>query len=124
VLRTWAATLSAEDDATLVLVAPPGERDALAPAALAALEASGRPADALPDVLLDDPPADRVDGLVARCHAVLLDGAAHAGGSAAHEALTRRALRTLTADPPALAAFAAHLRDAAPKAGAAGSLAA
>ena len=124
VLRAWAATLSAEDDATLVLVAPPGERDALAPAALAALEASGRPADALPDVLLDDPPADRVDGLVARCHAVLLDGTAPAAGSTGHEALTRRALRTLTADPPALAAFAAHLRDGASKAQAAGSLAA
>ncbi|MGN6190331.1 MAG: glycosyltransferase family 4 protein, partial [Conexibacter sp.] len=71
VLRAWAATLSDADDATLVLVAPEGERDALAPAALAALEASGRPADALPDVLLDDPPADRLDGLVARCDAVL-----------------------------------------------------
>jgi len=114
VLRTWAATLSAQDDATLVLLAPPGERDALAPLALAALEASGRPADALPDVLLDDPPADRVDGLVARCDAVLLDAAAHpaAPGAAgrAHELLTRRALRTLAADPPALAAFAAQLR--------------
>ncbi len=117
VLRAWAATLSAADDATLVLVAPEGEHDALAPLALGALEASGRTADALPDVLLDDPPADRVDGLVARCDAVLLDAAARVGGAsvpgaadAAHELLTRRALRTLAADPPALAAFAAQLR--------------
>ena len=114
VLRTWAATLSAADDATLVLAAPEGEREALAPAALAALEASGRPASALPDVLLDDPPADRIDGLVARCDAVLLDAAAHpaapGAADAAHELLTRRALRTLAADAPALAAFAAQLR--------------
>jgi glycosyltransferase involved in cell wall biosynthesis len=114
VLRAWAATLSAADDATLVLVAPEGEREALAPAALAALEASGRPADAHPDVLLDDPPADRLDGLVGRCDAVLLDAAAHpaapGAADAAHELLTRRALRTLAADPPALAAFAAQLR--------------
>jgi glycosyltransferase involved in cell wall biosynthesis len=114
VLRAWAATLSAADDVTLVLVAPSGQREGLAPAALTALEASGRPADALPDVLLDDPPADRLDGLVARCDAVLLDAAAHpaAPGAAdqAHELLTRRALRTLAADPPALAAFAAQLR--------------
>ena len=109
VLRAWAATLSAADDATLVLVAPPDEREALAPRALAALEASGRPAEALPDVLLDDPAANRIDGLVARCDAVLLDGAA-GGCGAALEALTRRALRTLAADPPALAAFAAQLR--------------
>jgi len=114
VLRAWAATLSSVDDATLVLVAPEGEREALAPAATAALEASGRPADALPDVLLDDPPADRIDGLVARCDAVLLDAAAHpaapGAADAAHELLTRRALRTLAAEPPALAAFAAQLR--------------
>ncbi len=112
VLRAWAATLSDEDDVTLVLVAPEGRCEALAPAAVDALKASGRAEDALPDVLLDDP-GDRVDGLVARCHAVLLDGALHAGAAAAHEALTRRALRTLAADPPALATFAAHLRDAA-----------
>jgi glycosyltransferase involved in cell wall biosynthesis len=132
VLRTWAATLSAEDDATLVLAAPPGERDALAPAVLAALEASGRPPAALPDVLLDDPPADRLDGLVARCDAVLLDaashpaarGAARTGGSAVSaELLTRRALRTLAADPPALAALAAQLRGSG-RAAARGSLAA
>jgi glycosyltransferase involved in cell wall biosynthesis len=114
VLRAWAATFSAEDDATLVLVAPPGERETLAPDALAALEASGCPADALPDVLLDDPPADRLDGLVAHCDAVLLDAAAHpaapGAADAAHELLTRRALRTLAAEPPALAAFAAQLR--------------
>lgn len=127
VLRAWAATLSAEDDATLVLVAPPGERDAIGPAALAALEASGRPADALPDVLLDDPIGDRLDGLVARCDAVLLDDVAGpgAGVGGTHEALTRRALRTLAGDPPALAAFAAQLRgggDAA--AGSASSIAA
>jgi glycosyltransferase involved in cell wall biosynthesis len=114
VLRAWAATLSAGDDVTLVLAAPAGEPDALAPAVLSALEASGRPADALPDVLLDDPPADRLDGLVARCHAVLLDETMRAGGprlpGTAREALTRRALRTLAADPHALAAFADHLR--------------
>ncbi|HEX4804626.1 MAG TPA: hypothetical protein VFU94_01890, partial [Conexibacter sp.] len=92
------------------------------PAALAALAASGRPAGALPDVLLDDPPADRLDGLVARCDAVLLDGAAHACGGVPQEALTRRALRTLCPEPPALAAFAAHLREGA--AAAARSLAA
>jgi glycosyltransferase involved in cell wall biosynthesis len=118
VLRAWAAALSAADDATLVLVAPEGERDALAPAAVAALEASGRPAGALPDVLLDDPPADRIDGLVARCDAVLLDPAAHpaapGAADAAHELLTRRALRTLAAEPPALEAFAAQLRGARP----------
>jgi len=113
VLRAWAAALSDADDATLVLVAPPGEREALAPRALAALAASGRPAEALPDVLLDDPAADRLDGLVARCDAVLLDGAG-GGCGAAREALTRRALRTLAADPPALAAFAAPLRRRAP----------
>ena len=117
VLRAWAATLSAADDATLVLVAPTGEREALAPMALAALAASGRPTDNLPDVLLDDPTADRLDGLVARCDAVLLDAAAHpaapGAADAAHELLTRRALRTLAADPPALAAFAAQLRGAA-----------
>jgi glycosyltransferase involved in cell wall biosynthesis len=130
VLRAWAATFSADDDATLVLVAPGGKRDALAPAAVAALEASGRPRDALPDVLLDDPPADRVDGLVARCDAVLLDEAAHpaapgvAGVAPARELLTRRALRTLAADPPALAAFAAQLRGATAKTAAQRSLAA
>jgi glycosyltransferase involved in cell wall biosynthesis len=130
VLRAWAATLSAEDDATLVLVAPAGERDALAPAAVAALEASGRPSDALPDVLLDDPPADRLDGLVARCDAILLDDAAHpaapgvAGVAPARELLTRRALRTLAADPPALATFAAQLRGSGARAAASGSLAA
>ena len=117
VLTAWAATFSAADDVTLVLVAPPGAQDDVAPAAGAALEASGRPAGALPDVLLDDPPADRVDGLVARSDAVLLDGAARAGGAGipgaadpAHELLTRRALRTLAAEPPALAAFAAQLQ--------------
>ena len=116
VLRAWGATFSSEDDATLVLVAPPGEREALAPSAVAALEASGRPSEALPDVLLDDPPADRLDGLVARCDAVLLDDAAHpsapgvAGVAPARELLTRRALRTLAGDPPALATFAAQLR--------------
>ena len=111
VLRTWAATLSGADDATLVLVAPEGQRDVLAPAALAALEASGRPPEALPDVLLDDPPADRLDGLVARCDAVLLDVPSDpiAPVGAARELLTRRALRTLAAEPPALAAFAAQL---------------
>ncbi|HEX7291220.1 MAG TPA: hypothetical protein VF250_08855, partial [Conexibacter sp.] len=117
VLRAWAATLSSADDATLVLIAPEGQREALAPQALAALAASGRPADALPDVLLDDPPADRVDGLVARCDAVLLDAAAHpaapGAADAPHELLTRRALRTLAAEPPALAAFAAQLRGSA-----------
>jgi glycosyltransferase involved in cell wall biosynthesis len=116
VLRAWAATLSADDDATLVLVAPAGEREALAPAALAALAASGRPSDALPDVLLDDPPGDRLDGLVARCDAILLDDDAHpaapgvAGVAPTRELLTRRTLRTLAADPPALATFAAQLR--------------
>ena len=116
VLRAWAATFSAEDDATLVLVAPPGERESVAPAALAALEASGRPAGALPDVLLDDPPADRLDGLVARCGTVIFDGATHPaapgapGAGRAHELLARRVLRTLAADAPALAAFAAQLR--------------
>jgi glycosyltransferase involved in cell wall biosynthesis len=132
VLRAWAATLSCDDDATLVLVAPPSEREALAPAALAALEASGRPSDALPDVLLDDPPADRLDGLVARCDAILLDDDAHpaapgvAGVAPARELLTRRALRTLAADAPALAAFAAQLRrgGGAVRAAAVGSLAA
>jgi glycosyltransferase involved in cell wall biosynthesis len=116
VLRAWAATLSSADDATLVLIAPEGRRDELAAEALVALAASGRPAEALPDVLLDDPPADRVDGLVARCDAVLLDAAAHpaapGAADAAHELLTRRALRTLAAEPPALAAFAAQLRGA------------
>lgn len=122
VLRAWAATLDAEDDATLVLVAPEGERETIAPRARAALEASGRPADALPDVLLDDPPADRVDGLVARCDAVLLDTPADpiAAVGAARELLARRALRTLPAEPPALAAFAAQLR----KSGARSALAA
>jgi glycosyltransferase involved in cell wall biosynthesis len=110
VLRAWAAELSADDDATLVLAAPPGGRDALAPAALAALEESGRAREALPDVLLDDPPADRLDGLVARCDAVLLDDVVGIGAGAAREALTRRALRTLAPDRPALAAFAAQLR--------------
>lgn len=117
VLRAWAAALSDADDATLVLVAPEGERDALAPAAVAALQASGRAADALPDVLLDDPAADRLDGLVARCDAVLLDATAHpaapGAADAAHELLTRRALRTLAAEPPALDAFAAQLRGSA-----------
>jgi glycosyltransferase involved in cell wall biosynthesis len=119
VLRSWAETFSAEDDATLVLVAPAGEREAIAPAALAALEASGRSGDALPDVLIDDPPADRLDGLVAGCDAILLDGEARAGGCGvpgvpgvvpARELLTRRALRTLAADAPALAAFAVQVR--------------
>ena len=58
--------------------------------ALAALEASGRPADALPDVLLDDPPADRLDGLVARCDAILLDDAGASGRGRRAELLTRR----------------------------------
>jgi hypothetical protein len=108
VLRAWAATLDADDDATLVLAAPPGRRDALAADALAALQASGRAVEALPDVLLDDPAPDRLDGLVARCDAVLLDDSAPHG--AAHELLTRRALRTLDAHAPALATFAAQLR--------------
>lgn len=107
-LRAWAGTLADEDDVTLVIAAPPAERDALAPRVLAALEASGRPANALPDVLLDDPPSDRLDGLVARCDAILLDDAATRRRSA--EAATRRGLRTLASDPPALAAFAAHVR--------------
>ena len=95
-----------------MLVAPEGRREAIAPVALAALAASGRPAEALPDVLLDDPPADRLDGLVARCDAVLLDVPPDpiAPVGAARELLTRRALRTLAAEPPALAAFAAQLR--------------
>jgi hypothetical protein len=108
-LRTWAATLGGGDDVTLVLAAPPGERDAIAPQALSCLEASGHAVDALPDVLLDDPASDRVDGLVARCNAVLLDDA-DTPMCARHEALTRRALRTLSADAPAVAAFAAQLR--------------
>lgn len=112
VLRTWAATLSADDDVTLVLAAPAGQRDAIAPQVIAALEASGRAAAALPDVLLDDPAPDRLDGFVARCDAVLLDDAPHAGVGSAHAQLTRRALRTLPAEVPALAAFAAQLRSA------------
>lgn len=113
-LRTWAAMLGADDDVTLVLAAPPGARDATAPLALAALEASGRAGDALPDVLLDDPPADRLDGLVARCDALLLDDVAHPGAAVnAHEPIARRALRTLAGDPPALAAFAAQQRSCA-----------
>jgi glycosyltransferase involved in cell wall biosynthesis len=107
-LRTWAGTIGADDDVTLVVAAPPTERDALAPRVLAALEASGRPAAALPDVLLDDPPSDRLDGLVARCDAILLDEAVTRRRSA--EPATRRGLRTLAGDAPALAAFAAHAR--------------
>jgi hypothetical protein len=109
VLRTWAATLTANDDVTLVLAAPTGQGETLAPQALACLHTSGRAPEALPDVLLDDPPSDRLDGLVGRCDAVLLDAATRAGST--YEALTRRALRTLAAEPAALAAFAAHLRE-------------
>ncbi len=107
-LRTWAGTIGADDDVTLVVAAPPTERDALAPRVLAALEASGRPAGALPDVLLDDPPSDRLDGLVARCDAIRLDDVATRRRSA--EPATRRGLRTLAGDPPALGAVAAHVR--------------
>ncbi|HMJ04473.1 MAG TPA: glycosyltransferase family 4 protein [Conexibacter sp.] len=107
-LRAWAVTISGDDDVTLVLAAPPGERDALAPRVLAALEASGRAARGLPDVLLDDPPSDRLDGLVARCDAILLDDVATRRRSAGPA--MRRGLRTLAGDPPALAAFAAHVR--------------
>jgi glycosyltransferase involved in cell wall biosynthesis len=108
VLRAWAATFGDGDDVTLVLAAPPAERDSVAARALACLQAGGRRPEALPDVLLDTVAPDRLDGLVARCDAVLLDDAHHAG--ATHELLTRRALRTLTADAPAIAAFAAHER--------------
>jgi len=115
-LRTWAETFAAEDDVTLVLAASPGERDALAPRVLACLEGGGRGAEALADVLLDEPAPGRVDGLVARCDVVLLD-AGTAGP--ARELLTRRALRTLIAEPSAIAAFAAHLRGTAQAAAAA-----
>ncbi len=104
-LRTWAATIAPEDPVTLVLAAPPGARDAVAAELLACLGDAG-----LPDLLLDEPAGDRLDGLVARCDAVLLDGACV---GAARELLTRRALRTLTSEPTALAAFAAHARPAA-----------
>jgi hypothetical protein len=109
VLRAWATTFEAGDEVTLVLAAPAGAQDAIAAQVLASLEASGRPAERLPDVLLDETPADRLDGLVARCEDVLLD-AAHP--TAAHELLTRRALRTVAADGPAIAMFAAQLRAA------------
>lgn len=108
VLRGWAEALAPEDDVTLVLVAPPGARERIAAQALAALEAGGRDPGALPDVLLDDPPADRLDGLLARCGTVLLDGRPSPHG----DVLTRRAVRTLAAAPDALAAFAAQRRGA------------
>jgi hypothetical protein len=104
VVRAWAEVFGDADDVTLVLAAPPGERDALAPQVLACLE---RPRASAPDVLLDATPGGRLDGLVAACDAVLLDDATHAGP--AHELLTRRASRTLAADAPGLAAFAAQL---------------
>lgn len=110
VLRAWATTFDAGDDVTLVLTAPFGERDAVAARVLACLEASGRPSDLLPDVLLDETAADRLDGLAMRCDDVLLD-AAHP--TPAHELLTRRALRTVAADGPGIATFAAQLRAAA-----------
>jgi glycosyltransferase involved in cell wall biosynthesis len=108
VLRAWVDAFDAGDDVTLVLAAAEEERDAVAPQALACLQAGGRAPEALPDVLLDAPAPGRLDGLVARCDAVLLDDAHHAG--ALHELLTRRALRTLAGEAPALAAFAAQLR--------------
>lgn len=103
VLRAWAERFAAEDDVTLVLAAPPGERDAVAAELVACVECGG---GTLPDLLLDEPAPGRLDGLVARCDVVLLD-ATHAG--LARELLTRRSLRTLVAEPAALAAFAAHL---------------
>lgn len=106
-LRTWAATFTAADDVTLVLAAPPGEHDAVAGAVGSCIASSGIPSASLPDLLLDEPAPGRLDGLVARCDAVLLDGSEV---GPARELLTRRSLRTLTAEPAALAAFAAHLR--------------
>ncbi len=106
VLRAWTESFAAEDDVTLVLAAPPGERDAVAAELTACVEAGGHAGAALPDLLLDEPSPGRLDGLVARCNVVLLD-ATHAG--LARELLTRRSLRTLVAEPAALAAFAAHL---------------
>jgi glycosyltransferase involved in cell wall biosynthesis len=111
VLRAWAATFEEADDVTLVLAAPAQEHDQLAPHVIAAL------GDTPPDVLLDATPDGRLDGLVARCDAVLLDEATHAGPT--HELLTRRAARTLAANPPALAAFKAQLRTHHPRAAAA-----
>jgi glycosyltransferase involved in cell wall biosynthesis len=109
VLHAWATTFDAGDDVTLVLAAPIGSRDEVAAQVLACLKASDCATDRLPDVLLDETPADRLDGLVMRCDDVLLD-AAHP--SAAHELLTRRALRTVAADAPGIAMLAAQLRAA------------
>jgi glycosyltransferase involved in cell wall biosynthesis len=109
-LRAWVATFDGDDDVTLVLAAEAAERDAVAPLVLACLEGSGRASGWLPDVLLDAIAPDRIDGLVARCDAVLIDDAHHVG--ATHELLTRRALRTLAADPPAIVAFAEHVHAA------------
>ena len=106
-LRDWVMTFDASDDATLVLAVAPERHDAVAPRVLACLTGCGRAQEVLPDVLLDAPAPGRLDGLVARCDAVLLD-ATHVGP--ARELLTRRALRTLTAEPDALDAFAVHLR--------------
>jgi glycosyltransferase involved in cell wall biosynthesis len=108
VLRAWVDAFDASDDVTLVLAAPADERDALAPSVLACLEGAGPSADRLPDVLLGAVAPGRLDGLVARCDAVLVDDAHRAGAS--HELLTRRALRTLAPIPAALATFAAQLR--------------
>jgi hypothetical protein len=105
-LCTWVATFSADDDVTLVLAASPGEHDAVASAVGSCIETAGVPASSLPDLLLDEPAPGRLDGLVARCDVVLFDGG-EAGP--ARELLTRRSLRTLMAEPAALAAFAAHL---------------
>ncbi|HYV15120.1 MAG TPA: glycosyltransferase family 4 protein [Conexibacter sp.] len=107
VLRDWAMSFHAGDDATLVLAVSPERHDAVAPRVLACLTGCDRGQESLPDVLLDAPAPGRLDGLVARCDAVLLD-ATHVGP--ARELLTRRALRTLTAEPDALDAFAVHLR--------------
>jgi glycosyltransferase involved in cell wall biosynthesis len=107
-LRAWAATFEDRDDVTLVLAAEPGEQETTAARVLACLEPGERATSALPDLLLHAPAPNRLDGLVARCDAVLLD-ATHAVH--ARELLTRRALRTIAAEPAALDAFAAHLRD-------------
>lgn len=105
-LSVWAAAFDADDPVTLVLAVDAERHDAVATELLAFLDPDGRGAGALPDLLLDAPAPGRLDGLVARCDAVLLD-ATHAG--AARELLSRRALRTLTAEPAAIAAYAAHV---------------
>ncbi len=106
VLATWARTVPADTDVTLVMPVRGDRAEAVMGRVIARLEQQGLPLDGLPDLALHQQADDDPAPLVAVADVVLLD----AGQAASTPpALARRALRTIAAEPGALRAYAAQV---------------